>query len=254
MLLAIEQGNSNTVFAVCDGAEVLAQWRAATATATTAEYYAGGLGQFFRVNALDPQKIDNCVISSVAPAALGALRRLSQEGFGLEPLIVGENLDPGVEVRLPNPWAVGVDRLVNAVGGFPLYGGPLLIVDAGTATKFDVVAADGAFEGGVIAPGFWPSAATLARSCAHLTDIAVERPETVTGRTTTEAMRSGLFFGFLALVEGLIDRVKAEYGAPVTVIATGGVAALLADDTDRFDYFDSDLTVRGLIELHRRRA
>ena len=252
MLLAIEQGNSNTVFAMCHGANVLRRWRVATNAATTAEEHANRLEQFLRLDGFDPRDIEGCIISSVAPAAVDALRALSRRHLMLEPLMVGETVHPEIEVRLPNPRAVGVDRLLNAISGFQLYGGPLLIVDAGTATKFDVVASDGGFEGGVIAPGLWPSAAALAQRCALLTDVAVQRPAMITGRSTVEALQSGIYFGFLALVEGVIERVKADYRKPLTVVATGGVSAALAPETNYFDCLDVDLTVKGLIEVHRR--
>jgi type III pantothenate kinase len=252
MLLAIEQGNTNTLFAVHDGGEWIAQWRAATDAARTADEYAVWLNQLLAMSGLELSNLDACIISSVVPQSLFNLRNLSRRYLKTEPLVIGENAALGVEVRIGKPSEAGADRLVNAVGGFVEYGGPLILVDSGTATTFDVVSANGAFEGGVISPGINLSIQALHAAAAKLPRIAIARPDVVIGKDTVGAMQSGVFWGYVSLIEGLIARIKAEYGKPMTVVATGGVASLFEGATDCIDHFDPDLTLRGLLEIWRR--
>lgn len=252
MLLAIEQGNTNTLFAVHDGERWIAQWRAATEARRTADEYAVWLHQLLAMSNLKLGDLKGCIISSVVPQSLFNLRNLSRRYLRAEPLIVGENARLGVEVRIDKPSEAGADRLVNAVGGFMTYGGPLIVVDSGTATTFDVIGRDGAFEGGVIAPGVNLSMQALHTAAAKLPRIAIERPRAVIGKDTVGAMQSGVFWGYVGLIESMIERIKAEYGEPMTVVATGGVASLFEGATDRIDHFDPDLTIRGLLEIWRR--
>jgi type III pantothenate kinase len=252
MLLAIEQGNTNTLFAVHDGEIWIAQWRAATEATRTADEYAVWLGQLLSMAGLSMETIDACIISSVVPQSIFNLRNLARRYLRIEPLIVGENVDLGIEVRIQKPSEAGADRLVNAIGAHTIYPGALLIVDSGTATTFDVVAADGAFEGGAIAPGINLSMQALHDAAARLPRIAIQKPRHVIGKDTVEAMQSGVFWGYVSLVEGLIDRMKAEFGAPMTVIGTGGIASLFEGATPAIDHFDPDLTILGLLEIVRR--
>ncbi len=252
MLLAIEQGNTNTLFAVHDGERWIAQWRTATEAARTADEYAVWLNQLLVMSGLKLSGLKGCIISSVVPQSLFNLRNLSRRYLKAEPLVVGDNAVLGIEVRIEKPSEAGADRLVNAVGGFIQYGGPLILVDSGTATTFDVVGADGGFDGGVIAPGINLSMQALHSAAARLPRVAIERPAHVIGRGTVEAMQSGVFWGYVALIEGLISRIKAEYKTPMTVVATGGVASLFEGTTAAIDHFDHDLTIRGLLEIWRR--
>ena len=166
--------------------------------------------------------------------------------------MIGENAVLGVEIRIDKPSEAGADRLVNAVGAHAAYAGPLIVVDSGTATNFDVIAADGAFEGGVIAPGINLSMQALHQAAARLPRVAIQRPKCVIGRDTVTAMQSGVFWGYMALIEGMIDRIREEYGADMTVVATGGVASLFEGATDKIDIFDPDVTIRGMLEVWRR--
>lgn len=252
MLLAIEQGNTNTLFAIHDGKDWLAQWRVATETRRTADEYAAWLYQLMQMHGLDFKAISDCIISSVVPQSLFNLRKLAQRYFNKVPYVIGENTFLGIDVRIDKPREAGADRLVNAVGGHVTYEGPLLIIDSGTATTFDVVAADGGYEGGAIAPGINLSLSALHSAAAKLPRIAIERPERKIGKDTVSAMQSGIFWGYVGLIEYLIAAIAAEYGQPMTVIATGGVASLFEGATSKIDHFDHDLTLRGLLEIHKR--
>ena len=254
MLLAIEQGNTNTMFAVHDGEQWTAQWRAATEPSRTADEYAVWLSQLLAMAGLQLGVFGGCIISSVVPQSIFNLRNLSRRYLHVEPLVVGENVDLGIEIRIEKPSEAGADRLVNAIGGHAVYGGPLIIIDSGTATTFDVVGADGAFEGGVIAPGINLSMQALHTAAAKLPRVAIQRParNRVIGTDTVEAMQSGVYWGYVSLIEGLIDRIKAEYGRPMTVVATGGVVSLFMGATAKIDKYDSDLTIRGMLEIWRR--
>ena len=252
MLLAVEQGNTNTLFAVHDGERWLAQWRTATHSARTADEYAVWLSQLLALQSLKLGDLDRCIISTVVPQALFNLRNLSRRYLHAEPLVIGENAELGIAVRIDNPTEAGADRLVNAVGGYIAHGGPLIILDSGTATNFDIVGSDGAFEGGVIAPGINLSMEALHAAAARLPRVAIQKPEHVIGRGTVGAMQSGVFWGYVGMIEGLVARIKAEWERPLTVIGTGGVASLFHGATLSIDKFDSDLTIRGLLEIWRR--
>ena len=252
MLLAIEQGNTNTLFAVHDGETWITQWRAATDASRTADEYAVWLLQLLSMAGLALNSIDACIVSSVVPQSIFNLRNLARRYLNVEPMIVGENVDLGIEIRIQKPSEAGADRLVNAIGAHLGYPGALLIVDSGTATTFDVVAADGAFEGGAIAPGINLSMQALHEAAARLPRIAIQRPANVIGKGTVEAMQSGVFWGYVSLIEGLISRLKAEYGTPLTVVGTGGIASLFEGATTAIDHFDHDLTIVGLLEIVRR--
>ena len=252
MLLAIEQGNTNTLFAVHDGTDWVAQWRTATESTRTADEYAVWLSQLLSMHDLKLAALDGCIISSVVPQSIFNLRNLSRRYLNVEPLVIGDNVELGMPVRILKPSEAGADRLVNAIGAHLVYPGDLIIIDSGTATTFDVVAADGAFEGGVIAPGINLSLQALHEAAAMLPRIAIQKPERVIGKDTVSNMQSGVFWGYVALIEGLVARIKAEWGRPMTVIGTGGVASLFEGATDSIDRFDPDLTIRGLLEIWRR--
>ena len=252
MLLAIEQGNTNTLFAVHDGESWIAQWRAATDSSRTADEYAVWLSQLLHMAGLQFGVLDSCIISSVVPQSIFNLRNLARRYLHVEPLVIGENAELGIQVRIDKPSEAGADRLVNALGAHIVYPGDLIVIDSGTATTFDVIAADGGFEGGVIAPGINLSMEALHSAAAKLPRVAIQKPQRVVGTDTVGAMQSGVFWGYVALIEGRIARIKAERDKPMTVIATGGVASLFHGATTAIDHFDPDLTIRGLLEIHRR--
>jgi len=254
MLLAIEQGNTNTLFAVHDGNEWCAQWRTQTESTRTADEYAVWLHSLLTMNNLEFKALDSCIISSVVPQSLFNLKNLARRYLHTEPMVVGENVDLGIQVRIPKPSEAGADRLVNAVGAHIEYPGPLLIIDSGTATTFDMIGADGGFEGGVIAPGINLSLQALHNAAAKLPRIAIQRPaeNKVIGTDTVSAMQSGIFWGYISLIDGLVRRIKEERQDKITVVATGGVASLFEGAAETIDVYDSDLTIRGLLEIYRR--
>ena len=254
MLLAIEQGNTNSLFAIHDGAHWIAQWRTATEPTRTADEYVVWLSQLMAMQKLALDQLNACVISSVVPQSVFNLRNLSRRYLGAEPLIIGENTELGIPVRTLKPSEVGSDRLVNALGALAVYSPPLIIVDSGTAITLDVIGADGAFEGGIIAPGVHLSMEALHAAASKLPRIALQRPRRVVGNDTVSAMQSGIFWGHVALIEGMIARIKAERNEKMAVVATGGVASLFHGATAAIDHFDADLTIRGLLEIYRRNA
>jgi type III pantothenate kinase len=255
MLFAIDAGNTNIVFAVCEGDEVRAEWRAVTETTRTADEYAVLLSPLFQFQGLSFGDIEAAIIATVVPAAFFDLRQFCRKYLNCEPLVVGDpNLDLGISVNTDRPQSVGADRLVNTVAAHATYKGPLIVVDFGTATTFDIVGANGDYEGGVIAPGANVSAEALHQAAAMLPRVAVQRTQAVIGKDTVPAMQSGLYWGYLGLIEGLVARIKEEFGEPMTVIGTGGLANLFYKQTNVIDHLDPDLTIRGLILIHAKNA
>ncbi len=253
MLLAIDCGNTNALFAVHDGKKWRAQWRSSTDTSRTADEYAIWLHQLLGMENLTLGNIDACIISSVVPQSLFHFRNLSRRYLKCEPMVVGEGaLDLGVNAAIDNPAEVGADRLVNAVGARTFVEGALLLVDSGTATTFDLISSGGDFLGGAIAPGMYLALQALDEAAAKLPRIAIERPEKAIGTNTVAAMQSGIFWGYVGLIDGLVRRVKDEYTEPLTVIGTGGVSPLFSGASETIDRFDSDLTIRGLLEIFER--
>lgn len=252
MLLAIDCGNTNTLFAVHDGTGWSAQWRSGTDSTRTADEHAVWLSQLMALQGFKFEDITGCVISTVVPQALFNLRNLSRRYFECEPVIVGETgVDLDIEVRLERPQDAGADRLVNAMGARSAYEGALIIIDSGTATTFDIIAEDGAFEGGIIAPGINLSMQALHAAAAKLPRVAIAKPERVIGRDTVSAMQSGVFWGYIDLIDGLVERIKSEYAAPMSVVATGGVVSLFDGASRTIDHYDPDLTIRGLLAVWR---
>ena len=251
MLLAIDVGNTNIVFAISDAGRIVNEWRAQTSAPRTADEHAVWLSQLMSLAGHDFKAIDQAIIASVVPRALFDLQILCRKYFGCEPVIVGEDAALGIGINVDRPQEVGADRLVNAVAAHGKYGGPLMVIDFGTATTIDVVGENGDYEGGVIASGINLSLEALHMAAANLPHIAVERPESVIGKGTVGAMQSGVYWGYVSLIEGMVARIKEEFGQPMKVIATGGLAPLFANGTNAFDHIDRDLTINGLIAIHQ---
>jgi len=259
MLLVINANNTNTKFAVFDGDTLLNEWRIQTIsgraadTGRTADEYAVWLTHLLQLREIDPKRIDASIISSVVPQANFELKTLCRRYFNTEPLVLGEpGVKLGMQILLDRPQDAGADRIANAVGGFVALGRPLVVVDFGTATTFDVVDGQGNYCGGVIAPGINLSVEALHMATAKLPRIGIERPAKVIGKDTLSAMQSGVFWGYIGLIEGLVARIKREWGANMEVIATGGLAPLFQGATDVFDHLMPDVTNRGLLEIWRR--
>jgi type III pantothenate kinase len=251
MLLVVDAGNTNVVFAVHDGGW-RGTWRIRTAPHRTSDEYAVWLLTLFQQTGLKAGDITGAVIGTVVPAALYHLRRLCRDWFSVEPLIADAALDWGFEIKIDNPEQVGPDRLLNSLAAHHRYGGPIIIVDFGTATTFDVVDKDGAYLGGIIAPGINLSIEALHQAAARLPRIGIGRPQAVIGRGTVAAMQSGVYWGYIGLIEGLVARIQAEYGGKLKVIATGGLAPLFSEGTTVIELIEPDLTLEGLRLLAER--
>ena len=252
MLLAIDTGNTNTLFAIHDGTDWAVEWRIATDPARTADEYAVWFHQLMEMQGLKFEDIKDCVISTVVPQSLFNIRNLARRHLNVEPVVIGEEgVDIGIGVRIDNPKEVGADRLVNALGAVQRYKGNLIIIDSGTATTFDVVSEDKHFEGGIIAPGINLSVKALHEAAAQLPRIAIVKPNKVVGKNTVEAMQSGIFWGYIGLIDGLVRKIIEEDGRKFTVIGTGGVASLFQGASETIQHYDSNLTIDGLYELWR---
>jgi type III pantothenate kinase len=255
MLLAVDAGNTNIVFALFEGGEVRARWRIATDPRRTGDEYAVWLTQLLALEGLDRSAVDQVIVSTVVPRALHNLEVLSTKYFGVEPLIAGRApVEWGMDLDVDEPQNLGADRAVNAIAAHALHEGDLIVVDFGTASTFDWVDYRGAYKGGIIAPGINLSLDALVNAAAKLPRIAIEAPATnsVVGRNTVDQMNIGIYWGYVAMIEGLVARMKAEIGRPAKVIATGGLAVLFEQHTNVFDAIEPDLTLRGLAMLAER--
>ena len=250
MLLAIDAGNTNVVFALVDEGEIRARWRIATDPRRTADEYAVWLHQLLELEGFAREAVSAVAISTVVPRALHNLEVLARKYFSVEPLVAGADGWP-IALDVTDPSSVGADRALNALAAHDLHPGDLIVIDFGTATTFDLVDYQGAYKGGIIAPGINLSLDALVAAAAKLPRIAIAAPDdsSVIGRTTESQMLIGVYWGYVAMIEGLVARLKAEIGRPVKVIATGGLAVLFDKHTDAFDAIEPDLTIQGLALL-----
>lgn len=261
MLLAIDAGNTNVVFALVEPgtggetASIVARWRIATDARRTADEYAVWLNQLLALEGHAMADIDAVIVATVVPRALHNLEVLATKYFKVDPLIAGQGKAGwGIALDVAEPESVGADRVVNAIAAHALAEGDLIVIDFGTATTFDVIDYQGAYKGGIIAPGINLSLDALVSAAAKLPRIAIEAPEdrSVIGRTTEEQMHIGVFWGYVAMMEGLVQRMRAQIGRPVKIIATGGLAVLFDRHTDLFDIIAPDMTIDGLAMLYSR--
>ena len=255
MLLAADVGNTNVVFALFDGREIKARWRIATDARRTGDEYAVWLLQLLSLEGYKREDITQIIIGSVVPRSIHNLTVLAQKYFSVEPVIAGQgDAQWGFELDIEQPSSLGADRALNALAAHEKYDGDLIVIDFGTATTFDMVDFNGAYKGGIISPGINLSLDALVGNTAKLPRIAIEKPasKSVIGRNTEEQMLIGVFWGYVSLIEGLIDRMKREIGRPAKVVATGGLAILFDEHTNLFDAVDSDLTLDGLAILAER--
>ena len=253
MLLAIDVGNTNLVFALVEAGEIKARWRIATDPRRTADQYSVWLHQLLELEGYGRDDVHGVIIGTVVPRALHNLEVLSEKYFRKTPIIAGQGAAAWpMQLDVDEPQNVGADRALNAIAAHAKYPGDLLIIDFGTATTFDVVSSSGAYSGGIIAPGINLSLDALVSAAAKLPRIAIEAPEddSVIGRTTVSQMTIGIYWGYVAMLEGLTERIKRELGRPVTVVATGGLATLFDKHTKVFDAIEPDLTIQGLNLLY----
>lgn len=257
MLLAIDAGNTNVVFALLEGRTIKGRWRIATDPRRTGDEYAVWLMQLLAIRGVEAKQVTQIIISTVVPRALHNLEILARHYFDIEPLIAGQGkADYRIDIDVDQPSSLGADRAVNAVAAHDKHAGDLIVVDFGTATTFDVIDFNGAYKGGIIAPGINLSLDALVGNTAKLPRIAIEAPKSasVVGRNTEDQMLIGVFWGYVAMMEGLIARIRAEIGRPAKVIATGGLAVLFDEATNIFDAVDADLTIDGLAIIAERAA
>jgi len=255
MLLAVDVGNTNIVFALFEGTDIKIRWRIATDARRTGDEYAVWLLQLLAIEGYGKQDVSAIIIGSVVPRAIHNLTVLAQKYFGVEPMIAGlGQAEYGFHADIEQPSSLGADRALNTIAAHAKYGGDLVVIDFGTATTFDAVDFNGAYKGGIIAPGINLSLDALVGNTAKLPRIAIEKPraDSVIGRNTEDQMLIGVFWGYVAMMEGLVSRIKAEIGRPAKTVATGGLALLFDEHTDLFDAVDSDLTLEGLAILAER--
>ena len=251
MLLAIDIGNTNVTAGVFDGELLLASWRLATDPRRLADEYALQLRGLFPLKGVSPEQVDQVAVCSVVPPLTGVFQEAVRTLFGVEAMVVGAGTRTGVRVQYDSPRDVGADRVVDAAAAAHFYGAPAVVVDFGTATVFDAIGADGSYLGGAIAPGLTVAAESLFLSTSQLRRVELAAPDTAIGKSTTHSMQSGLVLGYIGLVEGMVRRFKDEMGAPqAKVVATGGLAHLMAQHTTVLDVVDEDLTLRGLQYIH----
>ncbi|MFZ3172558.1 MAG: type III pantothenate kinase [Carboxydocellales bacterium] len=252
MILVFDVGNTNIVLGVYDGEELIRHWRIATDKHKTSDEYGMLINNLFNHGNVDFDSIKAVVISSVVPPLMGTLERMSNRYFGIDPLIVGPGVKTGMAIKYDNPKEVGADRIVNAIAGFETYGGPLIIVDFGTATTFCAISRQGEYLGGAIAPGMGISTEALFTRAAKLPRIELIKPKTVICKNTVSSMQSGIFYGFVGQVDEIVTRMKQELGSETFVVATGGLAKLMSEESRTINKVDHFLTLVGLLLIYHR--
>ncbi len=246
MLLALDAGNTNITIGAFDGARLTGRWRLRTIRDQTPDEWGILMRNLFSLSSLDLASIDGVVISSVVPAVDQPLTAMAERYFRRQPMFVGPTTDTGITVRYDNPREVGADRIVNAVAGYFKYGGPCVVVDLGTTINFDVVSKDGEFLGGLISPGIGMSITGLFAKTARLPMVDFRAPEKLVGSNTVGSIQSGLYYGFIGLIDGIVERIIGELGPETKTIATGGQGKLIAEGSRLVKTCDEDLTLEGL--------
>lgn len=252
MILVIDVGNTNIVLGVFKEKKLVRSWRISTNKDKTADEYGIQIRVLFQYSNIKYEDIEAIVVSSVVPPVMPAMEGMAVKYFGIKPLIVGPGVKTGMPIRYDNPKEVGADRIVNAIAAYDLYGGPLIIVDFGTATTFDVISKEGEYLGGAIAPGIGISTEALYTRAAKLPRIELSKPKTVIGKNTVTSMQSGIIYGFVGQTDGIITRMEKEIGGKVNVVATGGLAEMISQESHHIHKVNPNLTLEGLRIIYER--
>ncbi|MBS3901638.1 MAG: type III pantothenate kinase [Dethiobacter sp.] len=252
MLLAVDVGNTNIVLGVYQGRELKVSWRISTNREQTGDEYGIIFKNLFAQAGIDDSQLSGMIVSSVVPPLMFSLEEMAKRYFRFDPLVVGPGMKTGLNIKIDNPREVGADRIVNAVAGIELYGGPLIIVDFGTATTFDAISRNGEYLGGAIAPGISISTEALFQRAAKLPRVELIKPKRVIGRDTISSMQSGIIYGFIGQVDGVVKRMTQEFPEKPKVVATGGLAALLVADSETLEIVNPLLTLEGLLIIYER--
>lgn len=247
MILVVDAGNTNITIGVFDGQKLMGTYRMMTKISRTSDEYGIFIRDLLEKNGLNPEEIVDVIISSVVPNIMHSFTSGIKKYFKVNPIIVGAGIKTGINIAIANPKSMGADRIVDAVAAYELYGGPVIVIDFGTATTHDVVTADGSLIAGVTSPGIRISANALWKDTAMLPEIEIRKPETILAKNTVNSMQAGLFFGYVGQTEYIIRKLKEELGSEdYKVVATGGLGKIISDETDAIDIYDSDLTLKGL--------
>ena len=247
MLLALDVGNTNITAGIFDGEEIVATFRMTTKLQRTADEFGIDLCDMLEHNKLKPEQITDVIVASVVPDVMYSLKRSIEKYFNNIPIVVGAGIKTGIRVATENPRQIGADRIVDAVAGYEIYGGPIIIIDYGTATTYDLVDADGTFIAGVTAPGIQTSAQALSGMAAQLPKIEIRKPKSILARETISSMQAGIVYGQIGQTSYIVEQIKKESGLEnIKVVATGGLGVLLAKETDCIDYYDAQLTLKGM--------
>lgn len=253
MLLTVDVGNTNITLGLFKGKQVFATFRITTQVARTSDEYGSQIAEMIVRKGIDIKSIKDVIISSVVPKVMYSLNSGIIKYFGIKPIVVGLGTKTGIKINRTDPREVGSDRIVDAVAAYELYGGPCIVVDFGTATTYDLVGADGAFEAGVTSPGIRICAKALWNETAKLPEIEIEKPETILAKDTITSMQAGIVYGYIGQTEYIIDRMKAESGLDnLKVIATGGMGRIIYENTDRIDVYDNELTLQGMRIIYEK--
>lgn len=252
MLLVIDVGNTNIVLGIFKGKKLVRSWRIATNKDKTADEYGIQVRVLFEYSNIRYEDIDAIIVSSVVPPVMPALEGMAVKYFSIKPLVVGPGVKTAMPIRYDNPKEVGADRIVNAIAAYELYGGPLIVVDFGTATTFDAISANGEYLGGAIAPGIGISTEALYTKAAKLPRIELAKPKMVIGKNTVTSMQAGIIYGFVGQTDGIVSRMKKEMGGKAIVVATGGLAELISKESRNIDKINPNLTLEGLRIIFER--
>ncbi len=252
MLLVVDIGNTNTVVGIFQGDNLLTYWRLATHKERTQHEYAVLLAELFNLEGISPREVEGAIISSVVPNLTPVISNSLQILLHIKPIIVGPGIKTGIPIMVDNPREVGTDRVVNAVAAYKKYGGPLVVVDFGTATTFDALSRQGEYLGGAIAPGIGISMEALFRETAQLPKVELKKPQRIIGKNTVESIQSGIYFGYVSLVDGMARAFKEQLGTGCRVVATGGLASIMAEASGEIEIVDPLLTLEGLLIIYKR--